>query len=269
MDNITNINCDLQVSICIPAYNSCEKLAECLNSVKKQIGCKYEVIVSDDSTDKNEQLCIQKLCADECVKYYHHPSSLGVPANWNFLINVAQAPLIQMLHHDDKYADERSLFQFVTLMEAHPSCSIAMSSSRLMEGRNEVGETTVTRTLADAINQSPSLLYALNRLGAPSAGIFRRKNEVLYRKGFKYVTDLVYYYDNLVLGELLCINKALVEVDVSKTGRLTTSNESNLRLMIAEFWKMMFVFRLRDIHPRIAVRFLYLVTRLVCKKYLQ
>lgn len=252
---------DPQVSVCIPAYNSFEKFQRCLKSVQKQTGCNFEIIVSDDSTDAIHQSKIANLCYSTNIKYFHHKPNLGVPNNWNFLLNNATAPLVHIMHHDDRYSSSRSLSRFVSLMESNPKYSMAISSSELIEDGIVVGRTEVSIPLLNRINKSPSLMYALNCLGAPSAAVFRREYGILYRQGFKYVTDLVYYYDNYLAGPLACCSDTLVQVDVSKKGRLTTENEENSLLMVSEFSKMMTVFRLRDWHLRIGWRFLFLMMK--------
>ena len=255
-----------QVSVCIPTFNSFEKFERCITSVMQQKDCQFEVVVGDDSTDIEQARLIESHCVKLGVRYFHHSPALGVPGNWNFLIAKAKAPLVQILHHDDRYSQKYSLKKFIAAMDANPICSMGVASSMLHDGETYVDNTTVSCALLERINKSPSLLYAKNQLGAPSATVFRAENIRRYRRGYKYVTDLVFYYDNIRIGPLLAIPEKLVKVDISKEGRLTSQNESNSALMITEFWHMMWIFKFEHFHFRTFFRFISLSARIIVKR---
>ena len=67
-------------SICIPAYNSVELLNKLLQSIFKQTFTNFEIIISDDSTNKEvRDFC--KTLNDDRIAYYKHKSVINYAKN--------------------------------------------------------------------------------------------------------------------------------------------------------------------------------------------
>lgn len=101
------------ISICIPTYNSGNKLERLLDSVKMQTFTDYEIIISDDSNNNGVKEIIDQQYADLNIHYYHNTVALGTPDNWNNAIAKSTGEWIKIMHHDDWFLDENALQTFV------------------------------------------------------------------------------------------------------------------------------------------------------------
>lgn len=100
------------ISICIPTYNSGEKLVRLLNSIEIQTFNDYEIIISDDSNNADIPELIETDFKHLNIQYHHNSASLGTPNNWNNAVQKSSGDWINLMHHDDWYANENSLQLF-------------------------------------------------------------------------------------------------------------------------------------------------------------
>ena len=250
-----------KVYVCIPSYNSYEKFERCILSALRQVGCNFEIIVSDDSTIKDVARRIEAFCKKSGVSYFHNNNSVGAASNWNSLLDHAGGSLIKFLHHDDFFVSEHSLAILANSIEKSENCSILFCSSKLVVDGEAVSSTRVSKPLCNMINKSPSLLFSSNSLGGPSACIFRYNKNLRFRDDFQWLVDLEFYYRALQFGIVDCVEEELVAVDVSSAGRLTSVVQSNFKINMKEHWEFLKAFRFRDWHFRLVYRFLRLVLR--------
>jgi glycosyltransferase involved in cell wall biosynthesis len=101
------------VSICIPTYNSGDKLERLLDSIRVQTFTGYEIIISDDSSNNGVKEIIDRKYSNLGIKYYHNSPALGTPDNWNNAVSKTKGDWIKIMHHDDWFLDENSLQTFV------------------------------------------------------------------------------------------------------------------------------------------------------------
>lgn len=90
-------------SVCIPSFNSAERIGDALNSLVKQTVLPIEVIVCDDcSTDKT--LEVVRSFEDKLpLQIYRNETNLGMVRNWNKCLSYARGDLVAFLHDDDCY----------------------------------------------------------------------------------------------------------------------------------------------------------------------
>lgn len=94
------------LSVCIPAYNRPALFRTALRSVLAQaapLGARVEVVVSDDSTDAaTGEVCERQLRGWEGMAGYHrNVPPLGMAANWNRCVELAEGGHVLLLHDDD------------------------------------------------------------------------------------------------------------------------------------------------------------------------
>lgn len=94
------------LSVCIPAYNRPALFRTALSSVVAQVGplgARVELVVSDDSTDDaTGEVCRRQLGpGGGIVRYHHNAPPLGMAANWNRCVELAQGRYVLLLHDDD------------------------------------------------------------------------------------------------------------------------------------------------------------------------
>ena len=101
-----------KVSICIPAYNAEEYLADALESVRSQTFSDWELIVTEDgSKDRTEEL-VSRFAAllSQPVRYQRHSVNRGLPATRNSGLSAANSEWIALL--DDEHEEGLNFLGF-------------------------------------------------------------------------------------------------------------------------------------------------------------
>lgn len=88
------------VSIIIPSYNEPELLDQCLASILPQLGESFEVIISDDASDKDFTQLVRKYL-DPRIRWFFHETQLGYGPNLNRAFRYSIGDIIILLGHDD------------------------------------------------------------------------------------------------------------------------------------------------------------------------
>jgi glycosyltransferase involved in cell wall biosynthesis len=214
----------------------------------------FEILVGDDSTDNLIAEKIERFCEQNSILYFRNIPAKGPASNWNQLITRANGKLIKFLHHDDKFTRFDSLQKFVEAIDSQPNSSIVFSSSILTDRLDVVGFTNLSWKKCNRVNQSPSLLFSKNILGAPSACIFKKIDGLFFREDFRWLVDLEFYYKALRFGQVGCLEESLVDVSVCKVDRLTSSVENDGVLNMREHFELAKTFEVHHLHPRIFLR---------------
>lgn len=122
------------VSICIPIYNGERFLEEALVSAFSQSYSSIEIIISDDKSDDNSLLLIDKLKVynqkNFDVKIYSH-ERLGLVQNWNFCLSKATGKYIKFLFQDD-VLDKNCVEKMVALAESKPEIGMVFTPRELI-----------------------------------------------------------------------------------------------------------------------------------------
>lgn len=190
-----------KVSICIPAYGQPLFLRRALESIFIQKYKDHEIIVTDDSTDDNVEKVMNDYAGYSNLRYYKNKDRKGSPENWNETIRFASGEYIKLLHHDDWFADENSLDQFVDMLEQNPQANFAFCSSlnfcsMLVDSRLEQKLSFIHTPTEMEIRQlrlDPTVLFFRNFVGAPSATIYRKKANHQFDPRLKWVVDFDFY----------------------------------------------------------------------------
>lgn len=208
-----------KVSICIPTYNNAPEVERLLESIHRQSYTDYEVNISDDSDDGEIEKLAARIMADwqwqERLHYVHNQKKLGHIYNWNAAIKMASGEYIKIMFSDDWFTDAYSLGAFVKLLEENPQADLAFCGSMqvLLDGQDiskikhlnpqatEHGS-AYARCAEDAfierLRRNYKLFFLGNQIGAPSAGIYRRKKEpVLFDEQSNWASDMFLYFDIL------------------------------------------------------------------------
>lgn len=182
------------VSICIPAYRQVEFLELALDSVVEQRFTDYEVVITDDSPDGEVEDLVRTYDFGGRLRYFRNSHPLGSPMNWDEAIRQSRAPLIKILHHDDRFAHPDALGRFVALMDANPDCLLGFSASQVEDVVND--RTWIHRadaTQLDDLRRRPERLLLGNVIGAPSATIHRRALSLEFDPRMKWYVDVDFY----------------------------------------------------------------------------
>ena len=89
------------ISFAIPYYDNPAYLLEAVASVRQQTFTDWELVVVDDAGPSPAGEAVQAL-ADPRISYVRNDHNLGLAANWNECIRRSRAPLVTVLHADDR-----------------------------------------------------------------------------------------------------------------------------------------------------------------------
>lgn len=223
------------ISICIPAYNQTEFLQKTLESLVIQSYKNFEVVITDDSTTEEVKHLVEKYTGRLQINYHKNPISLGSPANWNKALDLAKGDLIKFIHHDDWLSSESSLGEFADVFRTNPSIHFAFCDSEILNiGKNKTSFNVPSASFLNDLNLDPRILFNDNRIGSPTATMFRR-NELRFDENVKYVVDLEFYIRYLQLYPgFKYISKALIVNTSNHPGQVTAASH-NKKTQVGEY----------------------------------
>jgi glycosyltransferase involved in cell wall biosynthesis len=238
---------DIEVSICIPAYNNLTALKRCLESIFIQTYTNYEIVITDDSTNFDiRDYFVSKIHPK--IKYFKNEMRLGSPENWNNAIRKSSANLIKLMHHDDWFTDKDSLRIFIELMSnKETSLGFVSSINYDLHSMQIVGINRPIRKVVSDINSNPILLMLGNWIGSPSATIFR-KSDLIFDSMLIWLVDIDYYI-RLIEGKknINYCDKTAITIGISDS-QITKKVISDKALNIFEFFYLLEKFSVLKIY---------------------
>ena len=116
------------ISICIPTYNSGDKLNRLLDSIQLQSFKDFEIIISDDSSNADVKENIEKHYSHLQIKYYYNQQPLGTPSNWNNAVAKSSGEWIKIMHHDDWFNGNDALLTFANAIKINNKAKLIFCS---------------------------------------------------------------------------------------------------------------------------------------------
>ena len=242
-----------KVSICIPTYNNAAEVERLLRSIHVQNYRDYEVNISDDSTNEETAEMVKRVSMEwnwqDIVHYIHNAKPLGHIYNWNAAIKMAAGEYIKIMFSDDWFTDENSLGNFVQMLEEHPEADLAFSGSMqvLLDGQNienvkhlnpqatEHGNAYARHAediFIERLRRNYKIFFLGNQIGAPSAGIYRRGEDlILFDEQSNWASDMFLYFDILQKNSHFAYTKApLVSIGMHANQYTETFSERDMRI---------------------------------------
>jgi len=187
----------MKVSICVPTYEQTEYLQKCMESILIQTYKDYEVIISDDSSSEMVLLYIENIkpfFGDKLVYHRNNPSK-GTPGNWNYVLDLATGDFIQLLHHDDYYAEPNSLKNMMEAATSYSDTDVFIGEvwSHNVSNKTVLKHVVTDESISELHSKPVKILYA-NLLGPPSIIFFRKSALIYYDINLKWLVDIEYYY---------------------------------------------------------------------------
>lgn len=153
---------NLTVSIIIPCYNNEKYIEETLDSVFLQNITSWEcIIINDGSSDRSEELILNKIGQDERFKYIHQ-NNTGVCVARNNAIKYSSGEYLLCLDADDLIS-ENFLEETIKLMNSSPEITVVTSTVKFF-GRS--------KGILNVISYDMETLVAANQIVVTS--LFRR-----------------------------------------------------------------------------------------------
>ena len=172
------------VSVCLPTYNGADYIEEALRSILNQTYQDFELLVVDDgSTDAT--LDIIQSFSDPRIQVHRNPERLGIPANWNRCLELANGELVCIFHQDDVMQPD-NLERKVGLLGVHPTVGFVHSAVDPLVDASAPSslvnwfETTTEDRVWDGLEYFRILLLNGNRVCAPT--VLARRH-VLHEQG--------------------------------------------------------------------------------------
>ena len=220
------------ISICIPTYNGEKYLKECLDTVLSQSYENIEIIIVDDcSTDKTISIIEEYIQKDNRIKLIKNQLNIGLVANWNKCLELANGEWIKFVFQDD-LIEPNCLSLLHDAVGGH---SIVVCDRDFIFD-NSVSETTKVYYTKDLLslkklfnkvettilnNQQVSEIasnhLALNIIGEPTAVMFRKSvitDLGVFNTDFSQICDLEYWLRIATAKGLVYVPKRLVSFRV-------------------------------------------------------
>jgi hypothetical protein len=117
---------DVSLGIVIPTRNRARLAIEAARSVLREQGCRFDVFVSDNSTDETEVRLLADFCAREAdprLTYLRPEAALGMPAHWDWALRTAMARSAAThftIHYDRRITKPGNLSLICSAVAAFP-----------------------------------------------------------------------------------------------------------------------------------------------------
>jgi glycosyltransferase involved in cell wall biosynthesis len=90
------------LTIAIPFYAGKDYLRRAIESVRSQSDPCWGLLVCDDASPENNIDRLVRSYGDERLRYHRNRANLGMAANWNRCLDLAETELVVLLHADDE-----------------------------------------------------------------------------------------------------------------------------------------------------------------------
>lgn len=163
------------ISILIPSYQYIDGI--CRNLIQLSIIDDFEVIIFDDSSNKEIENIVTAWKKESCITitYQHNTPALGAISNWNALLDKARGEYCLLMHHDEFPLSENFISNLITTLRNHPKTDIALLDCILINPKNAHNRRhlpTWLRTLV--LTHFPKYLYRRNVIGPTATLVIRR-----------------------------------------------------------------------------------------------
>lgn len=222
------------VSICIPAYKQTQYLEKCLRSVLAQDFKDYELIITDDTPDDSVHEAIRSILVGTPYHYEKNTPSLGTPENWNAAVRKAGGKYIKILHHDDFFTEPGSLGLMVEAIEKSQAAFLFCQTDvwHVTSGMHRINR--ISRKQLSLLKHKPEFLFFNNKIGAPSATLYRN-HLYEYNKAYKWLVDIDFYLRFLLNSHKVAyLDQALICTMHNTEGQVTGQVADDKNIQIRE-----------------------------------
>jgi glycosyltransferase involved in cell wall biosynthesis len=221
------------VSICIPAYSRVQFLQRLLDSISLQSFSNFEVVITDDSPGNEVFELSKSHPLGSKIRYFKNPVSLGSPENWNEALRKSAGEWIKIMHDDDWFTHAGSLEEFVRNIN-NENVQFVFSSYTNVYPDGHKKHVHLNRFYVNRLMEKPELLFASNRIGPPSAVLFKKMDSVYFDQRMKWLVDIDFYIAYLKkYPGFVYIDRPLVQIGISQS-QVTQISFGNPEIEIPE-----------------------------------
>lgn len=147
------------VTVAIPTYNRRDLLLATIDSVLRQEGIAFEVIVVDNASTDGTAAAVESL-GDDRLRVIRTDVNVGLVNNFNRALSAGSEPFLTVVHDDDLLRP-RSLALRAELLASDPAMAVAYSDYRVIdEGGNVTRATYRTHIPTGSIERTEAFLRA-------------------------------------------------------------------------------------------------------------
>jgi hypothetical protein len=133
-----------RISFAIPYYRGIDYLREAIDSVLGQTLEAWELIVVDDKGPEPADALVASY-DDPRITYVRNAVNLGLGGNWNECLRLTRAPLVTLLHGDDRLLPQYAE-RVLAAADTHPDVAAVFADARNIDADGKP-----TLTLADRV----------------------------------------------------------------------------------------------------------------------
>lgn len=202
-----------KVSILVPTYNYAHYLDDTIPSALNQTYADFELLIVDNHSTDNTEEAIQKYLKDPRVSYHKNPKNLGVVANFNRCLELANGEYIKFLCADDKFHPQ-ILEKYVPIMDQYPNVSLITCDKQAFGHKNHQTITPLTHLINGRTANLHMLIGNYCWIGEPSSVMFRKRdlNEGKFTSEYKQYVDWEMWIRLLTVGDCYVVPEILVYV---------------------------------------------------------
>lgn len=216
----------IKMSVIVPTHGRVGLFKETLKSLLMQTSKEFEIIVTDDSSNEEEQIAIKKLVEDAMtenkeinIKYIFSVPNLLQAKNTNQGLEKASGEYLRILHSDDILAP-KCIETEIEAFDENPECYFLNHSARPFCGDFKYKENE--RVYISKFNIFDAWIKKAIFTGCvlPTSLAFRK--EVYLNIGgmnehYKFLCDWDFFF-RILLNEYLCVRNEALFISGSLTG---------------------------------------------------
>lgn len=204
----------VQISVCIPTYNSSKHIAECIKSVLNQSYSDYEIIVCDNNSTDNTVELVRSFNSKK-IKLYQNKVNIGMAGNFIKVCELASGEFIKLLASDDLLEPDALKISFNTFLN-YQHLSLVVTSKKLINDNSKIIFKNF-KSLNNGIHERSEIVKKItqsgrNPVGEPSFAMFKSSDYFKvggFNENQSLLLDLDLWLKLLQIGDLYFINNPL------------------------------------------------------------
>jgi glycosyltransferase involved in cell wall biosynthesis len=121
-----------RITFAIPFHRGLAYLREALDSVRAQDGAEWRCFVVDDRGEPGGVAELVASFGDARIEYRANAATLGITANWNRCLDLAETEFVTLLHADDRLRPEYAA-TMLALADAHPDAVAVCCDAEIVD----------------------------------------------------------------------------------------------------------------------------------------
>ncbi len=191
------------------------------------------MVITDDSPGSEVRELVEQHALRPKIRYFKNQETLGTPENWNESLRKAKSEWIKIMHDDDWFSGPDSLRVFADRIQGSESAFYFSAYSNVFPD-GQIKPVYISDRHLFSLKRNPTNLLAANRVGPPSAVIFKRDLSVLFDNRMQWLVDIDFYIRFLnAHPRAVYIGKSLVCIGISDS-QVTRSSFGNRKIEIPE-----------------------------------